>query len=408
MKHINGKYTHAKIFTDVVDESAVQQIQELCDQEFLKDVTIRVMPDVHAGKGCTIGTTIKIKDKVVPNLVGVDVGCGVLTVQLKERDIDFARLDRVIREYVPSGQSIHEDLRNVNIEYLNDFKMKNILSEAKFNKSLGTLGGGNHYIEVSKDEEGKLYLSIHTGSRYVGSTIANYYQKLAFQELKRIDISHIIERLKSEGRHREIEITIKKLNESNPKIKKELAYLEGKYFNHYIHDMKLAQKYAVNNRQEIANIIITHMNLNKEDEFDTIHNYIDTENMILRKGAVSAQKGERLIIPINMRDGSIIATGKGNPDWNYSAPHGAGRVLSRSMARKQLELNDYQNTMKNVWTTSVSTETIDEAPMAYKRMEDILDNIGDTVEIKKIIQPVYNFKAAEEPKIWMKKKKARG
>lgn len=408
MKHINGKYTHAKIFTDVVDDSAVQQIQELCDQEFLKDATIRVMPDVHAGKGCTIGTTIKIKDKVVPNLVGVDVGCGVLTVQLKERDIDFARLDRVIREYVPSGQSIHEDLRNVDIEYLNNFKTKNILSEAKFNKSLGTLGGGNHYIEVSKDEEGKLYLSIHTGSRYVGSTIANYYQKLAFQELKRIDINHIIERLKSEGRHREIESTIKKLNESNPKIKKELAYLEGKYFNDYIHDMKLAQKYAVNNRQEIASIIITHMNLNKEDEFDTIHNYIDTENMILRKGAVSAQKGERLIIPINMRDGSIIATGKGNPDWNYSAPHGAGRVLSRSMARKQLELNDYQNTMKNVWTTSVSTETIDEAPMAYKRMEDILDNIGDTVEIKKIIQPVYNFKAAEEPKIWMKKNKARG
>ncbi|MGE6259995.1 RtcB family protein [Heyndrickxia sporothermodurans] len=408
MKHINGKYTHAKIFTDVVDNSAVQQIQELCDQEFLKDATIRVMPDVHAGKGCTIGTTIKIKDKVVPNLVGVDVGCGVLTVQLKERDIDFARLDRVIREYVPSGQSIHEDLRNVDIEYLNNFKTKNILSEAKFIKSLGTLGGGNHYIEVSKDEEGKLYLSIHTGSRYVGSTIANYYQKLAFQELKRIDINHIIERLKSEGRHREIESTIKKLNESNPKIKKELAYLEGKYFNDYIHDMKLAQKYAVNNRQEIANIIITHLNLNKEDEFDTIHNYIDTENMILRKGAVSAQKGERLIIPINMRDGSIIAIGKGNPDWNYSAPHGAGRVLSRSMARKQLELNDYQNTMKNVWTTSVSTETIDEAPMAYKRMEDILDNIGDTVEIKKIIQPVYNFKAAEEPKIWMNKKKTRG
>ncbi|MGE8203963.1 RtcB family protein [Heyndrickxia sp. NPDC080065] len=405
MKSINGKFTDAKIFTDVVDETAIQQIQELCDQEFLKDTTIRVMPDVHAGKGCTIGTTIKIKDKVVPNLVGVDVGCGVLTIQLEEKDIDFSKLDKVIREHVPSGQNIHEELRNIDADYLDEFKTRSILSEAKFNKSLGTLGGGNHYIEISRDEDGYLYLSIHTGSRYIGSTIANHYQKVAYRELRKIDVTQIIEQLKSEGKHKEIESSIKKLNESFPKIKKDLAYLEGDSFDDYIHDMKLAQKYAVNNRQEIANIIINRMNLNKKDEFDTIHNYIDTDNMILRKGAVSAQKGERLIIPINMRDGSIIAVGKGNPDWNYSAPHGAGRVLSRSMARKQLILSEYKDTMKDVWTTSVSTETIDEAPMAYKRMEDILDNIGDTVEIVKIIKPVYNFKAAEEQKIWMKKKK---
>ncbi|PKR85769.1 RtcB family protein [Heyndrickxia camelliae] len=405
MKLIIGKFTEAKIFTDVVDDSAIEQIKELCNQEFLKDTTIRVMPDVHAGKGCTIGTTIKIKDKVVPNLVGVDVGCGVLTVQLEEKEIDYAKLDKVIREHVPSGQNIHEEIREVKTVNVEDFKSSNILSAIRLNKSLGSLGGGNHYIEISKDEDGFLYLSIHTGSRYIGTTIANYYQKLAYQELKKVDVNKIINQLKSEGKHSEIQSTIKKLNESTPKVKKDLAYLEGKSFDHYIHDMKLAQRYAVDNRQEIANIIISHMNLTKIDEFDTIHNYIDTDNMILRKGAVSAQKGERLIIPINMRDGSIIAIGKGNPDWNYSAPHGAGRVLSRSMARKQLNLEEYKDTMKDVWTTSVGTDTIDEAPMAYKRMKDILDNIGDTVEIIKVIKPVYNFKAAEEPKFWEKKGK---
>lgn len=407
MKYIKGQFTDAKVFTDVVEQTALDQIKELCDQQFLQDAKIRIMPDVHAGKGCTIGTTITIKDKVVPNLVGVDVGCGVLTIELKEKEIDFSKLDKVIREFVPSGSYIHEELRNVVTVDTEEFKVKSLLSKERTNKSLGTLGGGNHYIEVAKDGEGNLYLSIHTGSRYVGAKIADHYQKVAYRELKKLDTDKIIEQLKADGRHKEIAHALKTLKDNAPEIKKDLAYLEGVYFDDYIHDMKLAQEYALQNRKEIANIIVCNMNFETVDSFDTIHNYIDTENMILRKGAVSAQKGERLIIPINMRDGSIIGVGKGNPDWNYSAPHGAGRVLSRSKARKQVVFDDFKETMKDVWTSSVSEDTIDESPFAYKNMSDITENIGDTVEILKIIKPVYNFKASEELKFWQKKKAAK-
>ena len=405
MKQITGKHSNAKIFTDIVEETALQQIQELCDQQFMKDSKIRVMPDVHAGKGCTIGTTITLKDKVVPNHVGVDIGCGLKVVQLKEKEIDFDRLDKVIRAHVPSGNEIHETIRDINTVNIEDFKAKNLLSTERTNKSLGTLGGGNHFIEVSQDDEGFLYLTIHTGSRYVGTKIAQHYQNLAYKELKKIDVDSVINQLKLEGRHTEIAATIKQMKIISPEIKKDLAYLEGGSFDDYIHDMKLTQQYAVDNRKYIAKAIIENMGLTAADQFDTIHNYIDTDNMILRKGAVSAQKSEKLIIPINMRDGSIIAIGKGNSDWNYSAPHGAGRVLSRTKAHKQLDLSEFQNTMKDVWTTSVSAETLDEAPMAYKNMEDITDNIGDTVEILKIVKPVYNFKASEGFKPWMKKKK---
>lgn len=407
MIEVKGSQTEAKIFTQVSQDTAIEQIKELCNQVFMKDLKIRIMPDYHAGKGCVIGTTIKIEDKVVPNLVGVDVGCGILTVQLKEKQLDFAKLDKIIREFVPSGQRIHEEARGTSVINVSDFKANSLLSVERTNKSLGTLGGGNHFIEVSKDDEGLLYLTIHTGSRYVGAKIAEHYQKVAYRELKKIDAESVIEKLKAEGRHSEISETLKKLKSEIPNVKKDLAYLEGEYFDEYIHDMKLAQQYASDNRQGIALIILEHMNLTVSDMFDTVHNYIDTENMILRKGAVSAAEGERLIIPINMRDGSIIATGKGNPDWNYSAPHGAGRVLSRTKAKAQLELDTFRETMKDVWSTSVGEDTLDEAPMAYKSMEEIMSQIGDTVDIVKVIKPVYNFKAADEPKFWERKNKSK-
>ncbi|MGG3641669.1 RtcB family protein [Bacillus gobiensis] len=400
MIKITGTQTEAKVFSNHPQDAAIEQIQELCNQPFLKGTKISIMPDYHAGKGCVIGTTIQLKDKVVPNLVGVDVGCGVLTVKLKEKDIDFDRLDKVIRAFVPSGQDVHSDQT---VSYISTsfpapelFKANHVLSQEKSVHSLGTLGGGNHFIEVSADTEGFHYLTIHTGSRYVGAKIANYYQKTAISNLRKRDVSTLIKQLKAEGRYNEIEAAIKNYNEKNPIIPDDLAYLEGEYFHNYIHDMKLAQGYAKANREEIARAIVENMGFVELDRFDTVHNYIDTDQMILRKGAVSAQKGERLIIPINMRDGSILAVGKGNEEWNYSAPHGAGRILSRRQAMKTLSMNEFQSTMKDIWTTSVSQETLDEAPMAYKPLNEILEKIEETAEIAGFIKPIYNFKASEK------------
>lgn len=399
MIQIKGLHTEAIVHSNYPQEAALEQIQELCDQPFLTNTKIRIMPDYHAGKGCVIGTTIQLKDKVVPNLVGVDVGCGVLTVKLQNKKIDFNELDQVIRQYVPSGIEIHtkESKGNRFSPYPTPdlFKVK-ILSEEKSLLSLGTLGGGNHFIEVSQDSYGYHYLTIHTGSRYVGSKIANHYQKLAISNHRRDDLNHHIDQLKSEGRQREIQSFINDYRKRNPVIPDDLAYLEGTDFHNYIHDMKYAQSYAKANREEIARIIIEQMKLTEVDRFDTVHNYIDTEKMILRKGAVSAQFGERLIIPINMRDGSIIADGKGNVEWNYSAPHGAGRVLSRTKAMNILSMEEFHKEMEGVWTTSVMKETLDEAPMAYKPMQEILEKIDETVEIKEFIKPVYNFKASEK------------
>ncbi|MBU8917910.1 RtcB family protein [Bacillus sp. FJAT-29953] len=400
MIKITGTQTEAKVFSNYPQESALEQIKELCNQAFLKDTKISIMPDYHAGKGCVIGTTIQLKDKVVPNLVGVDVGCGVLTVKLQEKKVDFNKLDKVIRTYVPSGQEIHTDetvgFVNTSFPSTEEFKAAHILSQNKSLYSLGTLGGGNHFIEVSTDSDGFHYLTIHTGSRYVGAKIAQYYQKLAISKLRKHDLSEIIEKLKAEGRQREIQAMIQNYKEKNPIIPDDLAYLEYEDFNDYIHDMKLAQAFAKANREEIARAITENMGFEEADRFDTIHNYIDTDNLILRKGAVSAQKGERLIIPINMRDGSILAVGKGNDEWNYSAPHGAGRVLSRTQAMKTLRMDDFHNTMKGIWTTSVSEETLDEAPMAYKSINEILEKVEETVEIASFIKPVYNFKASEK------------
>lgn len=400
MIKITGTQTEARVFSNYPQETALEQIKELCNQAFLKDTKISIMPDYHAGKGCVIGTTIQLKDKVVPNLVGVDVGCGVLTVKLQDKKVDFNKLDSVIRMYVPSGQELHTDetVQYISTSFppISEYKAKHILSQGKSEYSLGTLGGGNHFIEVSIDSDGCHYLTIHTGSRYVGSKIAQYYQKVAISKIRKQDLSIIIDQLKLEGRQNEIQTAINSYKDTNPVIPNDLAYLDGEDFHDYIHDMKRSQAYAKANREEIARAIIDNMDFEELDRFDTIHNYIDTENMILRKGAVSAQKGERLIIPINMRDGSILAVGKGNPEWNYSAPHGAGRVLSRTKAMKTLNMEDFHSAMKDVWTTSVSEETLDEAPMAYKPINEILEKIDETVEIVGFIKPVYNFKASEK------------
>lgn len=397
MQYILGKYNGAKVFTNNIEETAKEQIRELCSTPTFHDSIIRIMPDVHAGAGCTIGTTMTITDKVVPNLVGVDIGCGVLTVKIKDRDIDFQKLDDVIRAQVPNGQNVHDDkfLNDDVFEFVDGFRAKNVLSHERVQTGMGTLGGGNHFIEVSVDDEGYHYLTIHTGSRYLGHRIATHYQRKAVANMKKLDVASVIAQLKAEGRESEISSAIKNLKANQPVINKELAHLEGQDFEDYINDMKLTQDYALINRETIFEIINEEMGWSVIDMFDTIHNYIDTTRMILRKGAVSSQKGEKLIIPLNMKEGSIIAVGKGNEDWNFSAPHGAGRVFSRRQAKKQLSMDEFKETMKDVWTTSVSEETLDEAPKAYKDINSILDNIHDTVDIVKIIKPVYNFKSSD-------------
>lgn len=394
MFELNGKYTKATIFADTVDNEAISQILEMCNEEFAKDSKMVIMPDVHAGKGCTIGTTMTITDKVVPNLVGVDIGCGVFCVKLQEKEIDFELLDNTIRKYVPSGMDIREKEHHfVSRVEFDKLRCKSSVNMVKAKKSLGSLGGGNHFIEVAKDEEGYLYLVIHSGSRGFGVQVASYYQKLAIKTLSsnNSEKEEIIARLKAEGREKEIQGILK--NIPKKKINKQLAYLEGKNYLDYLNDLDVVQKYSTENRKAIAETIITKMNLTEIDSFTTIHNYVDLDRNILRKGAISALKDEKVIIPINMRDGSIIAVGKGNPDWNYSAPHGAGRVFSRGKAKELLSMDEFKETMCNVWSTSVCESTLDESPMAYKDVNEILGNIKDTVDVVGMIRPVYNFKA---------------
>ncbi|MEQ6359500.1 RtcB family protein [Thermoanaerobacter thermohydrosulfuricus] len=396
MLKVKGKYNEAIIYTDNVEEEALKQILELCDEESFKDSKIRIMPDTHAGIGCTIGTTMTIKDKVVPNLVGVDIGCGMEVAVLKEKNLNLEKLDRIIHNFIPAGQNVrekeHEYIKKVNLEEL---QCKDYIDLTRARLSIGTLGGGNHFIEVDKDSDDNIYIVIHSGSRYLGKQVAEYYQEIAYKELTslREEKEKIIEKLKAEGRQKEIQSELAKLKV--PKIKKDLAYLKGNSFNNYIHDMGIVQLYATYNRKAIIDEIINKMNLTVIDQFTTIHNYIDLENMILRKGAISAQEGERVIIPINMRDGSIIAVGKGNPEWNYSAPHGAGRIMSRSKAKELINMNDFIKSMEGVYSTTINKYTIDEAPMVYKPIEEIINNIHETVSISKIIKPIYNFKASE-------------
>lgn len=400
MIEIKGNNNIAKVFTDVMDDVSKEQIKTLCDQEFVKGSQIRIMPDVHAGAGCTIGTTMTIKDKIVPNLVGVDIGCGMATYLLKEKDIDLKKLDEFIYAAIPAGMTIRETPH----EYINNIDIEDLRCISQINKhraihSMGTLGGGNHFIEVDRDDDGNIYLVVHSGSRYLGKQVAEYYQEEAYKHLNNNSSSQLeetITRLKKEGRQAEIQKTIKELkSQVITNIPKSLAYLEGKLFENYIHDMKIVQKYAVYNRKAMAESMIEALGLHIVETFTTIHNYIDTDAMILRKGSVSAKDGEKILIPINMRDGSLICIGKGNPDWNYSAPHGAGRLYSRMQAKRNFNVEEFKSSMEGIYTTSINEDTLDECPMAYKNMDDIVNNITPTAEIIKIIKPIYNFKAGE-------------
>ena len=398
-----------KIFTENIEQEALDQINTLMEQPAFSDCKVRIMPDVHAGAGCVIGFTADLGDKVIPNIVGVDIGCGMLTVDLGKIDIDYAKLDRVIRERVPCGYNIHEPssiYRSKNkFERIQELHCYRDLKDTKrFQRSIGTLGGGNHFIEIDVGENGRKYLVIHTGSRNLGKQVADYYQNLAVELMLGKDEMYteqarIIAEYKAAGRRSEIQAAIAELHRNfkakNLDIPKDLCYLTGKYRDDYLHDMQICQEFAVLNRTEIAAQILAGMGWQYRLSFETIHNYIEFGSNMVRKGAISAKNRELLLIPINMRDGCIIGMGKGNEDWNCSAPHGAGRIMSRSKAREVVSLDEFKECMDGIFTTSVSADTVDEAPMVYKPMEEIIENIKDTVDILEIIKPVYNFKASE-------------
>lgn len=399
MLEIRGKFNTAKVFTDIIDEDSIRQVYELCNQSFTEGAKIRMMPDVHAGAGCVIGTTMTITDRVVPNMVGVDIGCGMETVRIKGRKLEVEQLDKLIKFNVPSGFDIREKQhRYAEKAHLEELRCAEQVNLDRAYRSLGTLGGGNHFIEADKGEDG-IYIVIHSGSRHLGVEVAKFYQKRAIEELKHSgddDVRKLIDEMKLQGREKEIEAAVREHNSQAKKaVPDHLAYVYGTAFDDYIHDMKIVQEFAMLNRKAMMDEIVRGMKLKVEDEFTTIHNYIDTEKMIVRKGSVSAQSGERLIIPINMRDGSLICIGKGNDDWNCSAPHGAGRLFSRSQAKQNFTVSEYKKQMSGIYSTTINQSTLDECPMAYKSMDDIVKNIGDTVEITEVIKPIYNFKAGE-------------
>jgi len=402
MIEIRGTYNTAVCWCETLEHSAEEQIRLVCDTEAFSDSKIRIMPDVHAGMGCTIGTTMTLIDKVVPGMVGVDIGCGMEVVKLAEKRINFSAFDQWIRHNIPSGR----DIRDTNHPYGEEAELEKLhcikeVNPVRAYRSIGTLGGGNHFIEVDTDGEGNLYLVVHSGSRHIGNEVALWYQQEGYRQLcgnSKRQLDEVVAQLKAEGREKEIQSTVKKLKKStvmSVKVPKNLAYVAGELFSEYMDDMRRIQHFADLNRKAMVRDILKGMKLTAVDSFATIHNYIDTDAMILRKGAVSAKEGEKLLIPINMRDGSFICRGKGNPDWNCSAPHGAGRRLSRADAKNSLSMEDYREQMEGIFTTCVSRDTIDESPMAYKDMAEIVSQITPTAEILEHITPVYNFKAAE-------------
>jgi RNA-splicing ligase RtcB len=402
---VKGKYGKAIIYADIFDEGTNLQVKTLLDQKFTKGLKVRIMPDCHSGNGCVIGTTMTIKDKIVPNLVGVDIGCGMLCVKLGKIDIDLVKLDEFIHKYIPAGQNVNEDITLFNIE-LENLKCFNKLKQVNYlKKSIGSLGGGNHFIEVDIALDGSKYLIIHTGSRNLGCQVAEIYQNKAIQYHedkifnKKLERERVIKEYKEQGLEKQIQAKLKEIEKKEIVLPmpKELCYLEGKDFDDYMHDMHISQEYAKINRIEIAKRILTNLNLNLDDlfYFETVHNYINMDDKILRKGAISAYKDETVLIPINMKDGCIIAKGKSNKKYNCSAPHGAGRLISRGKALKTLSLEEYQKSMEGIYSTTVNKNTLDEAPMAYKPIESILKNIKGTVDIIEIIKPIYNFKADE-------------
>lgn len=400
MEEIKGKVATAISYAKHIDEKARAQIARMCDYNFTEGSKIRIMPDVHAGKGCTIGTTMTVTDKAVSNIVGVDIGCGMYTVRLETDKLDFECWDEAAH-FVPSGMNVWKEKQETfDLQQLHCYaQLKN---KSWIENSVGTLGGGNHFIEIDQAKDGTYYLVIHTGSRNLGKQVAELYQELAIDlnvgKASYLDQrENLIKELKESGRQNEIQTELKKLSANRRKtsIPEDLCYVYGEYLEKYLHDVELCQQFARRNRERIAKVLLERTGVTGTDGFHTIHNYIDTKEMILRKGAIAAHKGEKVLIPINMRDGSVLAIGKGNTEWNYSAPHGAGRIMSRMQAKAQLSMDDYKKAMDGVYTTSISQETLDEAPMAYKSLSDILDVIGDTVEIVDVMKPVYNFKAAE-------------
>ena len=394
---IKGKVNTAICYARVVEEEAIEQIRRMCDYPMTEGSRIRIMPDVHAGKGCTIGTTMTIRDKAVPNVVGVDIGCGMYTVNLGRAELDFAKIDEAAH-VIPSGMNVWEG-RQERFDLMTLACSRELKDTKRLERSLGTLGGGNHFIEADRSDTGDIYIVVHSGSRHLGVEVADYYQeqgRMALWGGARYQIGQLIETLKSEGRFQEIQPAVTALKKEHKiSIPKDLAYVEGKLFEDYIHDMRIVQRFAVLNRKAMMDVILSGMGFTKADEFTTIHNYIDTDAMILRKGSVSAKKGEKLLIPINMRDGSLICIGKGNPEWNCSAPHGAGRLMSRRAAFSTLSMEQYRKEMKGIYSTCVVPDTLDESPMAYKSMEEIIAQIEPTAQIAERVKPVYNFKAAE-------------
>lgn len=400
MLEIKGKVNTAICYASVIEDKAIEQIRRMCDYEFTAGSKIRIMPDVHAGKGCTIGTTMTIIDKAVPNVVGVDIGCGMYTVDLGKIEPDFAKIDEAAH-YIPSGMNVWEGRRErFDLQELICYRE---LSDSKrLERSIGTLGGGNHFIEIDEAEDGTKYLVIHSGSRNLGKQVAKIYQALAV-DLNRgkeeyfAKRDEIIRTYKEQGRRKEIQTALKALRwkEKEATIPADLCFLYGKYLEDYLHDVEICQAFARRNREVMAEIILEMTGMNGTDGFHTIHNYIDTEEKILRKGAIAAHQGEKVLIPINMRDGSVLAVGKGNEEWNFSAPHGAGRIMSRTAAKEDLDMDEYRRAMEGIYTTSVNEATLDEAPMAYKSLDDIIDVIRDSVDVIDIMRPIYNFKAAD-------------
>ena len=399
MFEIKGKVNTAVCFAKVVEDEAVGQILRMCNTEMTRGSKIRIMPDVHAGKGCTIGTTMTIIDKAVPNVVGVDIGCGMYTVKLGKVDIDFEKVDEACH-VIPSGFSTWDkEMWPFDLTELRCYS--ELHDTGRLNRSLGTLGGGNHFIEIDEAADGTKYLVIHSGSRNLGKQVAEFYQQLAIElnQGKEDFIAmrdQLIKEYKAAGKSDEIQAALKSLKQEkkDASVPDDLCYLSGEHLDDYLHDVVICQDFARLNREKIAEKILEHAGLSALDGFHTIHNYINTDEMILRKGAISAHAGELLLIPINMRDGSVLATGKGNPDWNYSAPHGAGRIMSRSKAKEAIGMEDYRKAMEGIYTTSVSTSTLDEAPMAYKSLEDIIDVIEDSVNVIEVLKPIFNYKAS--------------
>ena len=398
MMEIKGQVNTAICFAKVIEDEAIEQIRRMCDYEFTAGSQIRIMPDVHAGKGCTIGTTMTVKGKAVSNIVGVDIGCGMYTANLGKAEIDMEQMD-ASAHFIPSGMNVWEG-RKEHFDLLGLRCYRGLKDAKRLERSLGTLGGGNHFIEIDRAADGTKYLVIHSGSRNLGKQVAEFYQRLAI-DLNKGKAEYFAKRdaliaeYKAAGRRSEIQDALKALKWESREatMPEDLCFVYGQYLEDYLHDVEICQRFARRNRELMAEIILQRLGIEAIDAFHTIHNYIDTDEMILRKGAIAARKGEKVLIPINMRDGSVLAIGKGNPDWNYSAPHGAGRIMSRTAAKQNLDLDEYRREMEGIYTTSVNEATLDEAPMAYKSLSDIIDVISESVDVIEVLKPIYNFKA---------------